>query len=86
MNMGQGVANRVFKGTNDAINSRLVSAMIGPQYAAYLMCRAGKEAGIKRANILDLMAKSAAGAANVAARTGASRQSKQLAMRLPGIR
>ena len=70
-NMVEGAANKLYKGTNDALNQRLASAMLDPGYAAYLVKLA--QAGMRnpRENLLDLLARSAKAGANVTARTAA---------------
>ena len=77
-NMAQGAANKfLFSGTNDAVTQRLVSAMLDPAYAAYLVNIAGKEAAKHRESLLSMMARSAGGAANVAGRTAMKDREKK---------
>ena len=69
-NMAQGAANKLlFSGTNDAINQRLVNAMLDPAYAAYLLKMSGAAKQAQRENLLDMLARSGAGALDVTART-----------------
>lgn len=70
-NMVQGMANKLYGGTNIALNERLVNAMVDPAYAAYLLKLSGVANQVPRESLLDMLARSGAGALNVSARTAA---------------
>jgi hypothetical protein len=71
-NMVQGMANKLYGGTNIALNERLVNAMVDPAYAAYLLKLSGVANQVPRESLLDILAKSGAGALDVTARTAAA--------------
>ena len=68
-NMVQGAANKLYGGTNIALNERLTNAMLDPAYAAYLLKMSGVANQVPRESLLDMLARSGAATADVTART-----------------